>query len=194
MNDLLFDVPWWIPTLLAVIGISLWVNGNKLQAANLRRAGLAILLLGIGWFLLSYFVDTDKEKVQKQSRQLIQAAVDGDWGKFQGLMEPTATFIAGPISVNGSEKVTRLATDGAELVKLKFARVSDLKAEQTGTFIATTFVVVSQQDNYNPIVKSAWRLDWTPIGSQWKLREMRCLELDGRAPEELLQGAHIVPR
>ena len=28
MNDLLFSVPWWIPTVLVITGISLMVRGN----------------------------------------------------------------------------------------------------------------------------------------------------------------------
>ena len=45
------------------------------QGAQRRRGGL--VLLAIVWALVSYFVDTDKEKVEKGTRQFVQTAVDG---------------------------------------------------------------------------------------------------------------------
>src|SRR6185437_7340760 len=133
MNDLLFDVPWWLPTLLALIGIAMFINGNKSQIIKIRNAGAGLILLAIAWALLSYFVDTDKEKVERGTRQFVQEVVDGNWPKFQSTLTPTAIVTSsGHTHVTGADLITLFAKTSAETIKLKSARVQNLIVEQTG--------------------------------------------------------------
>ena len=48
MSEFLFHVQWWIPTLLAVIGIALFINGNRQGTLNVALDGISTLSLGGG--------------------------------------------------------------------------------------------------------------------------------------------------
>src|ERR1700759_5764985 len=106
MSDLLFAVPWWLPTLLGIIGIFRFITGPPTQAARVRNAGLGVVLLAIIWALVSYLVDTDKEKVEKKMTQTIQAVMEGDWNHFKSNLTPAAGFSIGSMSITGAYKVT----------------------------------------------------------------------------------------
>ena len=41
---------------------------------------------------VSYFVDTDKEKVEKRTKQVVESVEKGDWSKFQSLLHPQASL------------------------------------------------------------------------------------------------------
>ena len=43
-GDLLFSVPWYLPTVTAIIGLALLVNGNRRQNARLRNIGGLVML------------------------------------------------------------------------------------------------------------------------------------------------------
>ena len=60
MRELLFDVPWWLPTIFGLVGVALIVNGNRRKKVNIRTAGLVFLGVGILWALLSYVVETPR--------------------------------------------------------------------------------------------------------------------------------------
>src|SRR2546423_173528 len=70
MTNLLFDTPWWLPTLLAGVGIVLFWNGNRTQETRLRNIGMALMGAAVLVCAISYFIDTDLEKCVKQSKQL----------------------------------------------------------------------------------------------------------------------------
>src|SRR5665213_2679518 len=90
MNDLLFSVHWYLPTLLSVGGIGLFVSGNRRQLPRPRNLGAALIVLALAWAMLSYFVDTDKEKVERGTRQLVADVVNGKWDQFQTASRPPA--------------------------------------------------------------------------------------------------------
>jgi hypothetical protein len=180
MSDLLFAVPWWIPTLLAVIGVAVFFNGNRSQVIRVRNIGVALVLLAVLWALLSYLVDTDKEKVEKGTRQIIQAAVDGDWGKFQSFLTPSASLVFGDrVRTSGAALITAQAKAGCEGVGLKSATIHHVAIEQTGSLIAVRCDIISQQDKFVPTESSSWQFEWEQSGKEWKLREIRMLELKG---------------
>src|SRR4051812_33750736 len=78
MRDLLFDTPWWLLTPIGVTGIALLMAGNSRQDRTLIRSGLGVILLGIALAVVSYLVDTPREKVVKGTHALIDAAVARD--------------------------------------------------------------------------------------------------------------------
>src|SRR6478752_6835387 len=92
MSDLLFDVQWWIPGLIALIGIAAFLTGNRTLKKGRERVGLALLGIALIWGLMSYFVETDKEKVLKESHRLLKSVVDGDWTQFKSELARDADF------------------------------------------------------------------------------------------------------
>ena len=186
MSDLLFAVPWYLPTLLGVVGIALLVSGNRRGAGPMRNGGAAILLVAVAWALLSYFVDTDKEKVEKGTRAMVQDVVDGHWDAFKGELIPSASFTVqsgAPLS-NSADDITQMAQSGAESVRLKGATVRNLEVEQTGPLINARFDVLSQQDMV-PLQRSSWVFEWEQTSAGWKCRTIRMMSLEGLQSDDL---------
>ena len=111
MNDLLFDVPWWLPTLVAIVGISLAVSGNRRQNDSVRNRGLIIIGAAVVWAAISILVDTDKEKCQKWTKQFVQSVVARDWPTFDGLLDPNVSFrfAKSPWSIVGRDTLDNAA-------------------------------------------------------------------------------------
>ncbi|MDB5333079.1 MAG: hypothetical protein JWP03_4230 [Phycisphaerales bacterium] len=190
MSDLLFDVPWWIPTLLAVIGIALMFRGNAQQKSNVRTAGLAVFALAVGWFLLSYLIDTDKEKAQKGTKLLLQAVVDQNWTKFQSMLTPQAsvTVQGQPTGVTGAENVRTMAQTGAEAIHLTGASMRSSEAEQDGSLIQIQAQVVSIEEfPQAPTMPSTWQFIWENTPAGWRVREIRLIKLGDLRPEDMKQ-------
>src|SRR5437764_8169317 len=88
MNDLLFDTPLWLLGLLVIVGAALFWSGNNRRDKTLKLVGLAVLLAGVVLGVLSYFIDTDKERAVRQTRQIVAAADRRDWDAFGRLLDP----------------------------------------------------------------------------------------------------------
>jgi hypothetical protein len=190
MSDLLFDVPWWIPTLLAVIGIALFLRGNAQQKSNVRTMGLAVFALAVGWFLLSYFVDTDKEKAQKGTKVLLQSVVDGDWTKFQSLLTPQAsvTVLGQSAGITGAEEVKQMAKTGAETIHLTGASMRSSETEQDGAFIQVKAQIVSIEEfPQAPTMPSTWQFTWENTPGGWRVREIQLIKLHDLTPDQMKQ-------
>ena len=52
---------------MLLVGAALFWSGNNRQDKTLKRLGLAVLLVGIVLGVLSYFVDTDKERAVRRT-------------------------------------------------------------------------------------------------------------------------------
>jgi len=174
MSDLLFDVSWWIPTCVAVVGIALFFNGNRRQLKRLQHIGLALVGLAIVWELLTIFVDTGKKYVQRETRAMVADAVQRDWTKFKADLVPTTVFrLEETVTTTGADNVTQLFSVGCDRIKLTSAAVRNLVVEQTATLITARFDVFSMEDEYAPVENSNWQFDWEQTQSGWKVREIR---------------------
>jgi hypothetical protein len=194
MNDLLFAVPWWLPALLALIGLALFYNGNKTQVLKIRNIGAGLIALAIIWSLVSYFVDTDKEKVEKGTREFVQDAVDGtasgDWSKFKSKLTPAVVFKLGSGSASGDEKVTAAARTGCETVKLKSAQLREVTLDETGTYITVHCEIFTTEEFAAPIETSSWDFDWVKTNEGWKIQNIRLLKIKD-IPAEQLDGIAV---
>src|SRR5688572_31859403 len=95
MTDYLFDTPYWLLALLAVIGVAILVSANARQDKRLGGIGAAVLALGVVLALVSYFVQTDKEKALSRTRELVTAVEKKDTAALDRLLHPGAQ-ITGP--------------------------------------------------------------------------------------------------
>jgi hypothetical protein len=162
MTDLLFDTPWWLPTLLAIVGVVLFITGNNRQEFRIRSAGIALLVLGILVMGVSYFVDTDREKAEKGTRKLVQAVVDRDWNVFQNFLDPKASVAvqnAGTVAPN-RDRIMALAKAGSEQFGLKSAHVTSLDSEQKQSEITITIDALTEQTRHPYPVPSTWQFQW----------------------------------
>lgn len=196
MNDLLFDVPWWIPTLLGVIGLVLLVRGNRRQHRRTRNAGAIVLLVAVAWALVSDLVDTPKEKCQKLTRQFVQSVVNRDWTHFDGLMEPGVTFqfVGSSWQISGRDELEQRVRAAAVQIGLKSATILDMEATQTDETVTITFKVFSRQEfSLDEPIASRWQFGWRLTNGQWRLHEINALEVSGATPEQVEHGLGAAP-
>lgn len=187
MRDLLFSVPWYLPTLLAIVGLALFVSGNRRQKPPVRTAGVAVIGLAILWAVVSYLVDTPKEICERQTREYVRSVADRDWKTFDRLMEPGARLTDGanqPVA-NQSNWSAEVKT-GADQIGLKSVVITDLKAFETGEVVTTTIRVFTTQDlTMERPVDSDWELEWRPTGGRWLLHEIRAVHVEGASLDQV---------
>ena len=92
MFDILFDVPWWLPAAPIAVGGVVVFTGMRRLEGKVTRAGLAILLLGVLIGLLSYFIDTARERAIRRTHALVSTAIARDWQGFAALIDPPGSF------------------------------------------------------------------------------------------------------
>ena len=181
MSDLLFDVPWWIPTFLTLLGLIVFWNGNKQLNPKLKNIGMSLIALAVAWFALSYFVDTDKEKVQRWTKGIVGSVTAGDWQGFRSRLAPGVTFHVqdGGTFAEGAEQVTAYAKAGAESINLKSANIQTIRAEETGPYITVFASISSSQSlkDFPDTASSSFQFDWQRSGSGWVVREIRIVSI-----------------
>src|SRR4051812_3791222 len=116
MNQLLFDTPWWLLALLIGAGAVLFWNGNRRQESRVRSAGLALLGVAILLGVLSYFVDTPRERAVKESKQFARAIEARDWPSARKILDPNCTLsVLGSVQLYDSrEQIIEAAKKAVE--------------------------------------------------------------------------------
>ena len=89
---LLFETPWWLPSVIVLVGAFLFYTANQRQERKLRNVGVAVTALGIVLALVSWFVDTDQERAVKRTRQLVAAFEKKDWTSLRSLLHPRVSL------------------------------------------------------------------------------------------------------
>jgi hypothetical protein len=174
MYDLLFSTPWWLPTLFCGLGIGLFVIANNRQETRLRNVSVGIFLFGIAIALVSYLVETPKEKVERHTRELIASVVSQDWPKIQSLLDPQIVFAG----LHGPAEVTHAMQLAQQDVHVTSAHITSMKLDVSPGDISNSINVLTfQQATLDRPIVSGWRLDWapTPNNKDWKLIRVECL-------------------
>ena len=189
MTELLFDVSWWIPLLVAGLGVAILIAGNNRQHAALRNAGGAVALLGVAWLALGFVIATPTKTCVKQSRQLAQAVADGDWKTFNDLAATNAAFhyVGRPAwQVKGRaalETEARAVVKQAGLHSASLAHVQP-RREANSVVVAFTAFLDSEVTPGHPI-DSQWEFEWQPQPDGWRLADMRVLDVANQSPESI---------
>jgi hypothetical protein len=191
MSDLLFAFPWWLFISLCVMGGVIFWSGNNRGQKGPRVVGIAIILLAAGLKTLSYFVETDKEKVEKQSLALVNAVQKRDWTTFESFLDPDVRLGTSVGSIFPNEKAlvegARSACERNNLTNVS-ARVTNVEQDNAG--ITVDLDAWSDQDvvgGYNTKLPSSWKLIWDRSGNDWRLHEVTCLRIGNSKPEAIGQ-------
>src|SRR5271155_213070 len=136
MTDLLFDQPWWLPTSIIILGIALFISGNRRQLIRLRNAGAALVIAAVVLMLISFFVETDKEKCLRQTHELVDSVVAADWKKFSSLLDSRVSLglVSTTIYADQSQ-LLQGAQEGTQKYGLKAVHILSIKAKQTQSLI-----------------------------------------------------------
>ena len=188
MRDLLFDVPWYLPTVLGIIGLAVFVNGNRRQNRKLQNSGGIVVLIAVLWMMASYLVDTPKEICQKQTRQFVRSVVDRDWEMFDRLTGPAIglSIVGSPVETETHADLTALVKAKADQVGLKSAGLTDVSAAQTGQTVTVSIRVFStQQASMDQPVDSEWEIDWREASGRWLVHEIRAIRVANLPPDQV---------
>jgi hypothetical protein len=180
MIDLLFDQPWWLPTTIIIVGVALFISGNRRQVTRLRNSGAALVLAAVLLMLISFFVETDKEKCLRQTHELVNAVVAGDWTHFTSLLDPKVRLgIMSTTIYANRQDLLKGAQDGTQKYGLKAVHVLSIDAKQTQSLITVDMKVITEQDfaEGHPL-PSSWELEWQQTDSGWKMDRLTCLQID----------------
>ena len=169
LNELLFETPWWLPTLIIALGAFVFVAGNRRQEKRIIYPGLGLALLGIAVALLSYFVETDKERSVRRTRELVAAVDHRDWPKFRSLIDPKSSVYG----IRGPEAITQAVQLGAERYNVANLHITGLDVDKADTIITVTIRVLSDQTGGSGISDS--QLQYQDFGDGWQLYEVKAL-------------------
>jgi hypothetical protein len=186
MARLLFDTPWWLPTILAGLGVFLFWTGNQRQEKNVRIAGFGLILAALAVMVLSYLVDTDVEKAVKAAKGMVYAVEQRDWTKLRNILAPKTSlgvFNAAELYADRNEIVTA-AQKAVDQYGLKNVHVLSTTPEASNELISVTMTVMSEQEftSGRPITTN-WRMEWQRSGNSWVLVRITCIQIGNLSGE-----------
>ena len=183
---LLSNVHWWLPAFVAAVGVVLFAAANRRAEVRLRSAGLLLVAVAVALGVARYLIDTDQEKMERRTREIVACADHQDWVKMQTLLDPE-TYLdlagKGPVpSAKGGLAIAEAADEGSKLVGLKSVAITSLKSDQTDTLIKVTFTAFSTQNGtLDRPYPSSWEFDWQQRGKDWFLQDIKMLSLGNEA-------------
>jgi hypothetical protein len=180
MANLLFDAPWWLPTILAGLGIFLFWTGNRRQESKVRNAGTGFLLAAVAVLLLSYFIDTDVEKAVKRSRTLVNSVEARDWTTLRNSMGPNVSLgmLGATDRYVKREEIVGGAKAAVEQYGVKNVHILSTSTEETDQLISVTMTVISEQDiTMGRPITTSWKLEYQRSGKDWPLERITCIKI-----------------
>ena len=190
MKELLFHTPWWLPTLIATIGVALFIAGNNRQQANIRNSGLGLFLVAVVLCVVSYVVDTDIEQVTDRTEALIGSVEDRDWTKFRSLLDTNTSGLI----YHGRDDLTEGAKLAAEKFNVRKARVISRQITATGSLITVAVEAYSEQDMPPGPMRTGWQFDWQERGNEWLLSGIRLVTVNNQPMNGVESMLPVLPR
>ena len=175
VTQLLFETPWWLLTLIAIVAIALLVSGNNRQKNQLKLAGFIVLSLGIVLAAVSFFVDTPREKALKGTRSFVHAVVDRDQAKMRAILHPSATLLGW-----NKEDIISGAKQYAEDFNLKDATITQLDADHDDSLVTVNLTVISNHASSKMMydhINSSWQITWMDTGNGWQMKDIRLISI-----------------
>lgn len=178
-SDLLFYAAWWMLAVIAGGGIFALVAGLRRLDKKLQRLGIALILIAGVLGTLRLIFPTDREKLEKRSRQLVQAVDHQDWNALRNLLDQnTVVGFKAHIAAAGRDAIVASIKENCDRYTLKSVSVIGIESEQTETLITVPLVVYSVQDfTQDRPVTSTWQLDYQQSGDQWILEKITLLRI-----------------
>ena len=178
MTDLLFDTPWWLPALIAAIGVVVFVTGNNRLERNVKLAGLGFVALAVLLVAVSTFVDTAKETAERRSRALVDAFERADWPAMTAILDPNAALsVLNFPMYNSREEIVERAKEAHARHGFKAVNVIGLEALRVDTVITVNVRLMSEQDAIGYPMPSTWEFQWQQTADGWALVEVRGISI-----------------
>jgi len=181
ITQYLLHMPWWAAALVAVVGIWLFVAGNKRMDKTLRRVGAVIVVVAVILGLVGFFYLTPLQRAVERTKRMIHDVDRQDWTDFQRLLDDQTVVQADRRMVAaGKEEVLSRFKAAYDRFGVKSVWNLSIEGTQTDTLITVTVTVVSTQDfTQDRPETSTWQLDFQQNGSKWELEKMTLLHVNG---------------
>jgi hypothetical protein len=185
-SDLLFYASWWMLAVVAGGGIIAFIAGLRRLDKKLRRLGLVLFLIAAIVGTLRVIFPTDREKLEKRSRELVQAVDRQDWNALKGLLDSeTVVGFRSHLLATGRDGIVAGAKDDWDRFGVKSVVVVGIDSEQTQTLITVPMVVYSVQDStQGQPMTSTWQFDYQQSGDQWILEKITLLRFGNNDAED----------
>jgi len=181
MSDWIFDTPWWLPTLIAIVGAVMFWNGNRHRNTRMTRGGIGVILAAVLLCVVSWVVDTPKEKAIAGSKKLIESFEKKDWPGFSSVLarDVTVTLLNSPEAIYADrDSLVAAAKDAQEKYKFESMHILSMSANQTQTIISVDLDLMSTQDlTMGRPITSAWRFEWQEAADGWALERIVAVEI-----------------
>jgi hypothetical protein len=168
--------------MLAVVaagGVFALIAGFRRLDKKLQRLGIALILIAGIVATLRLVFPTDREKMEKRSRQLVQAVDRQDWNALRTLLDPdTVVGFKSHVVGAGRDGIVAAVKENVDRYNVKSVSVIGIESEQTETLITVPLVVYSIQDvTQGRPMTSTWQLDYQQSGDQWILEKITLLRI-----------------
>ena len=171
---------------LCAAGVCAFFVGNRRLDKKLQRLGIALVLIAGIVAGLRLLFPSDREMMEKRTRQVVNAVDHQDWKALRALLD-AKTIIAFPtrILAAGQDNIVGVTKEYSERYSLRSVSVTGMESEQTQTLITVSIQVYSIQDvsQGRPII-SSWQFDYQQSGDQWLLGKITLLRLQQPDGEE----------
>ncbi|HEX4054669.1 MAG TPA: hypothetical protein VHX86_10430 [Tepidisphaeraceae bacterium] len=173
-SDFLFHAAWWMLAVAAGGGVVAFVVGSRRLDKKLQRLGIALVLVAGVVAGLRLIFPTDREKMEKRSRELVKAADAQDWNSLRVLLDAdTSVSYKSHLLAAGKDNIVRAVQAEWNRYTVKSVHIIGLESEQTETLITVSLEIYSTQDftEGRPALTS-WQLDYQESGDQWILEKI----------------------
>ena len=185
---LLFETPWWLPTVVVLVGTVIFYTANKRRETKLQAAGVIVAALGIGLAVVSHFVDTDQERAVKRTRQLVAAFEQKDWEGMRSLLHPRVSLgIANSVTrYRDRDQLLAGARDAADRYGFQSVNITSIDSRQDQTLITVSLAVLSiQEQTAGRPITSTWEFDWLESANGWALYKIRAIQVANQQADRI---------
>ena len=188
-THLLFETPWWLPTVVIGVGAVIAYTANKRREMKLRTAGLVVIARGVGLALVSYFVDTDQERAVKRTKQIVTSFEKKDWATMRDLMHPRVSLSIANVPLtlySDRDQIVARAQDVSDRYGFHSVTITSLEARQDQTIITVSLSLLTVQDQTGgrPI-PSTWEFEWLESANGWALYKIRAIQVAGQQSDRI---------
>lgn len=189
--DFLFDTPWWLPAALFAAGAFVFWTGNRRLDKGLKRLGWGLVVAAVAVGLVSYLVETPRERTLRMTRALIDAYRSHDWERMSSTMDAGTTLA----QYGNREMILAGAKASLDNPGVKEVYILSMDADQQQSHVVvTTTVATTLERAFDRPVRSTWQFDWVNFGGTWTLSTITPLGLEGQSPEPILRRLPQVER
>jgi hypothetical protein len=182
-------IPWWGAAIIVVGGaVMLWVGIRRLDR-GMRRVGFAMMVIGVALGVVTKLFPTDRDRMELRTRQIIEAANNQDWPKFQSLLDDETVVQTLLSDISSSPKqITSQVQYRMKIYEVSSLSITHLESTQSDTLITVSVSILSRQSfTQDRPFPSDWQFEYNKSGNRWLLNTVTLLRLGNESAEQFLR-------